>query len=132
MKATSRKQCDKRVHARMKGAYRKTIQRINGRPCCSRRCLLRLDRDQLVAQVLWRTADSIEQRWVRAVESAKQLCEAGGDGDWRFSLKVQGIPVCHVAFAAAWGLGRVKAGSSFNVRQMTACSSWNAFTLREA
>ena len=110
VRANSRKQCDKRVHVRMKGAYRKTLKRINGARCCSRRCLGRLDRDQLIAQVLWRTADSMEQRWVRAVECAKNHREADGHGEQRFSLKVQGMPVCRVAFAAAWGLGRVKAG----------------------
>ena len=110
VRANSRKQCDKRVHVRMKGAYRKTLKRIDGAPCCSGRCLQRLDRDQLIAQVLWRTADSMEQRWARAVECAKNHREADGNGEKRFALKVQGMRVCRVAFAAAWGLGRVKAG----------------------
>ena len=47
---------------------------------------------------------------MRAVECTKNHREADGNGERRFSLKVQGMPVCRVAFAAAWGLGRIKAG----------------------
>ena len=110
VRATSRKQCDKRQHSRMKGAFKRTLQRIEGSPCCARRCLKRLDKDKLVALVLWRAAESIEQRWVRAAECAKEHIGTDCPGGRPLTFTVQGIPVCRVAFAASWGLGRVKAG----------------------